>query len=1190
MSSEPTLNYSCSESQTLQLSRYTGLQGGAPFFSEYVFYAEKSGNYNFWYGGSPPGPKEDIYPSYASPFRYSIDDAGQVPVYREDVVVLEAYTPSYYWSNAGEVFLEKGMHKIRFEITEKRRFDGRFYFYLDCFFFINTEGMDAASGNNPVVFPSGFSDSVIDQPFWSISFYENYIKDNPDTVDAYIELSLVYSLLGDFINSIKYLNKALLIEPDNPYILLLIAKNRIWKGDVDEGIRSYRQILDQQPDRVDIRAEAGKVAAWVGKYNESIAFYQGGLELAEDDLNLMVNLGLVKIWLSLADEAEELFQKAFDLASADVKDLKKLGRIYSANGYEDKAVPVYRQAIKLFPEHLEFYLLLEESLINTGEEEEAEKVHSDITEVFETSDRLISLMKIFSEKQGLKQMLIDSYNARLEEQPDNLQLREMLVQTYFWNGMREAAITEYMNILANHAYKHFSNLDDKSVELLKLMDLFHVYKSYFSTFSTLLNEKAAAVKAALTLYNTAVKNNERYNQKVEKAKEKGETAAVPEDGHPADILREAENNLADLQSEIEEISAAFSIRKAGAEADLDNLIPQIAKEKDDDEAFARIIAPLNWRWNRAEMIAELDVVSGRGIRLADYVLGKLYQTEAAYHLAGEKMGLFSEENPSLSALKSLSEIYLWNNKVEEFIGLISPVRDTAESEIPYIVEILELAEDLNPSGPFSGLFTEQTPADIEELISGFNDLKSAAAQMDKDLQSSIRILRTIQNNRLERTIFALQQETYLLRYELGDYLLAENDMDAATSQFNQVLMIDPWNISAVYKLGTVRQLHGDWFQAMKKYKQVFYTDPNYENTANYYNMLAREYADTLSFSASLLGDPSSVIQHGEAAFSTSLNSVFSYNIRYQLDNTRIYKASTVSGYEGDPVLTSHQVHTLLLDLPINLYLLNLKIKPIAGAGFSSSLYENLSNVPQNTLVSVSEYLTSYSVFPRLGGEILWAEDNISVSVKYIYERLKETFIPYRNPVFVHSGELNANFNIPFPGLPDFNGISLRTYAKGAFLSDRNIIGTGVMDVSAGFHLADSPWSTLNLLGTVSFEHSLSKAGLSANYSTLNYYAPNGVLVAKGGVSGSSWIGIGDGDVIGLSMRVAAGAYINTIFDTADTNFYMDGDFRCEFGKGTSSYFISVYGSASITQPFDPEYWSVFVQLGYNAKLPDLLTR
>ena len=56
---EPIKNFGCSGKRSLQLNRSTGLQGGAAFYADYLFYVEEPGTFELWYGGTPPGPQEE---------------------------------------------------------------------------------------------------------------------------------------------------------------------------------------------------------------------------------------------------------------------------------------------------------------------------------------------------------------------------------------------------------------------------------------------------------------------------------------------------------------------------------------------------------------------------------------------------------------------------------------------------------------------------------------------------------------------------------------------------------------------------------------------------------------------------------------------------------------------------------------------------------------------------------------------------------------------------------------------------------------------------------------------------------------------------------------------------------------------------------------------------------------------------
>ena len=306
---EPILNYSCSGYRTLQLNQATGLQGDSVYYADYVFYVEEDGVYEFWYGGTPPGNRDELLTSFSSPFRFILDSFYEYDIYREDVNVAGGYAPAYYWNSVSELTLSKGEHRIRFEVPIRRSFDSKYFFYLDNFFLIKKEnGVRILTGNIPKIFPSDMDDRSMDSPFKSIEDYEILIRDNPEQSRNYIEISMIYSLIGDYLSSLKNLRKALLLEPDDSDIILLIAKNLIWKGAYQDGLYYFSDLLKLVPERVDYWAEAGKVAAWTGQYETSKEFFDDGIEMFPDNLNLQANLGITYLWEGDPAAADKQFK------------------------------------------------------------------------------------------------------------------------------------------------------------------------------------------------------------------------------------------------------------------------------------------------------------------------------------------------------------------------------------------------------------------------------------------------------------------------------------------------------------------------------------------------------------------------------------------------------------------------------------------------------------------------------------------------------------------------------------------------------------------------------------------------------------------------------------------------------------------------------------------------------------------
>ncbi len=206
------------------------------------------GTYELWIGGTPPGPREDVYPSYASPFSYSVDGDQSATVFREDVQVVEGYTPAYYWFSVDSMELDRGVHTLRLEVKDKRRFDGRYFFYIDSLFFLDPSQSDMEEAVTPEVFPSDLEDATFDTPFRSINDYQYLIGVEPDNVDLYIELSLIHSMIGDYLNALRNLNKAGSLDPENPTVTLLSTKYRIWKENAQNNLKAYERYLEIESD------------------------------------------------------------------------------------------------------------------------------------------------------------------------------------------------------------------------------------------------------------------------------------------------------------------------------------------------------------------------------------------------------------------------------------------------------------------------------------------------------------------------------------------------------------------------------------------------------------------------------------------------------------------------------------------------------------------------------------------------------------------------------------------------------------------------------------------------------------------------------------------------------------------------------------------------------------------------------
>jgi Flp pilus assembly protein TadD len=1200
---EPILNYDCSGSRTLQLNRSTGLQGIGSFYADYVFTVPAGGTWELWYGGTPPGTRDELNPSYASPVQVTVDAGKPLDVHRESVSVVENYSPSYYWTLVGELTLEAQRHRIRFEVTEKRRIDGRFFFYLDCFFLVKKEGgKRVLTAPLPAVFPRNLDNRTIDTPFMAVDDALIRIRDNPGQVEPLIQLSLLYTLLGDYLNALKYLGRASVLQPQNMEVLLLTAKNRIWKGDAADGLKKYRELLDKDPQRRELWLEAGKVAAWSGLYEDSIRFYRDALAAFPNDLDLLVNLGLAYLWSSRGQDADKVFAEAAGIAGTDATLLKAIGGIYRVNGYPDRAILSYKAAIAASPQDLESYLLLIGTWDSLGKKEEAEKIQKLIADAFTPSPRLESYLEGFTEKEGLKEQVMEEYRQKLASNPDNLVLRQTLAQAYFWNGLRGNAIDEYRHILDNHAYLAIKDMENRSSRLIEFLDRGYVLSDFFSSIPASVQKSRSALSAGLSKYKQTLAARDAARKSFEAAQAaQSKTRAAAEADKAAEAVRSAEDRLqaaegvvgkeagalAQVAAESRSRVGQFSTLWLALTVDREQIGALLETDRAAEEALDPVTKASHWRFDRAETLSEL-APDLKDNALARLVTAKIYLMDRQASAAQKILSSTPVETGSAAgASYTLAQARLWAGQVGEALPIFSRLSGDADpaSVPPYFDELQRLVQSIQSPPPALATATDDPVADANAAASALSIAEKEAATARTQLQKDLALLHELYRRAMVRAFYASDEATSSIRNELGDYYLAQEDLGNAIAQFRKVLLVDPNDLSATFRLGKVYQWNRDWKAALVSYKAVYRVDPYFENVASLYNQVSKEHADTVSSFAYYLADPQQVQWHAEAHWNQSFDSVWGLNAAYQTDSMRIRQ--DVSG------VTDHsawQVHDVSIGVPIDLYSMNLKITPAVG-GFLVANQVFAQTTPPDTPVKTKDLFGAYTAEPygKLDASLGFTKA-LYLTTSLRGGRYLATFDALRTAVYDASGEANLSTSLSFIDAWPLHDMSLRTYGRADYLVDgsfhyQNLLYTAGQEVTITLLKGGNPYSLLTFTPGITWQDS-TRAEPSL------YYAPRGVLVAGGSIMGSTWIGVGDGSVLGLSARGFLGSYQEHLREPASTlsRAKLEAQLDANLTRGSSTWGITAMATAtynpSLADPWD--YWSSFVKVSYTTQLAEVL--
>ena len=1168
---EPILNYSSSGYRTLQLNQSTGLQGDSVYYADYVFYVEEDAVYEFWYGGTPPGNKDELLPSFSSPFHYKLDSYYEYDVYREDVEVAGGYAPAYYWNYVSDLTLTKGEHRITFEIPERRSFDSKFYFYLDNFFLVKkVNDVRVLEGVIPSVFPENMDDRTMDSPFKSIEDYEILIRDNPEQSWNYIEISMIYSLIGDYLSSLKNLRKALLLEPDDPSIMLLIAKNLIWKGAFQDGLYIYSDLLQLVPERVDFLTEAGKVAAWTGQYETSSELFLNGVELYPENLSLQANLGITYLWSGDSFAAEKQFELVNELAGDDLFLNKELAEIFEVNGYPDKSIAIYKKILSLYPEDLETRFFLEEAYIQNNQQKNVESLRKNTTEIYETSPEFEKVVQAFYNKQVMKEKVIADYEEELNNDPDNLILRKTLAEIYFWNGDKKKAINEYLNILANYTYRNLRETEKSVVQYYEIIDRNYALMHFLNEVPAYISTSVREMNTDLVNYNKAIATLSSMEKKNEAANAKGEEPDTAAAAELQEQVVASEDKLASGIAAKESFIEKYQFLIDEFADDTEYLLRLITDESAANETFAKLTKGSHWDWDRSSMFRELEMGYDNGLDLAAYVMGRIYQSEGDLVSASRYLDTLIDSEVILEdAPFAVFQNDLWQGHNQKLSDTYKVYSEEIVSYHEYIFDIVDYIEYLSlEDDEIFGFLNENPAGSIKDISGKFSDIKSDLRDIQSDVQKNIISIHRILEEKMIQGFYRLAEQTYLLRNELGDFYQKEDKFPEAIEQYRQVLKIDPWNLSAKYKLGQVYQWNGNWQKALDLYEEVYNEDPVFGNVTLFYNQLAREHADRFDFSGTTSADPSKLVFESSASYSSNIYGIFSFGFDYDVSNNRIYHEQ-----DSDPAVDTSYVyllHDLSLQLPIDLSLF--VISPETGVYAKSDLInDSLEENPD-----LEEFLGEYKFYPYAGVSMSLWTGPVGLYSAYQYSWEEDSFKPDTggSPVFYQKGELSAQVDFNFTQLPVLKETSTLVSGFSRFLSDGNMIYGGSFEVLNEVKLNKDPDINLNLAARVIYEDSL-------NGSQDEYWAPEDSITAGGGIEATAIFSISDNVSIGDTLGFSANYYSDNTDSGID--FTLGNVFQ--YGNGNFNGYFKLEGTMRDTM----EYWSLSLSIGSSSSLPELLS-
>ncbi|MEJ2665367.1 MAG: tetratricopeptide repeat protein, partial [Spirochaetia bacterium] len=346
----------------------------------------------------------------------------------------------------------------------------------------------------------------------------------------------------------------------------------------------------------------------------------------------------------------------------------------------------------------------------------------------------------------------------------------------------------------------------------------------------------------------------------------------------------------------------------------------IAQSEDkEQQTFEKVKETTTWKWDKPLVMGELRQLESQKLFLAKYIIAKIAQSEKRYGDAENQIKdkVQNEKTVQPETKYLYLETLIWQGKGRDALTYMDKELGSISEYAPYAGDVKNFLVKYAAVGKYTGRVSDDYAQELQNLADKFSGIISEANGNKQRTADTIDQLIDLYHQRLVRAFFYNQQNTYLLRNELGKFYLQDQNLNAAISQFKQVLDMDPNDIAAVYQLGLVYRWKGNWSAAMNQFKRVYDNDPTYEQAAAFYNDLARQHCDLVQYAFKYVAETANYIETTGAAssrentldFTHPFDTTFALRAAYNLDYFTYYK---VWDPGGQPY--TYHYHDLLLGI------------------------------------------------------------------------------------------------------------------------------------------------------------------------------------------------------------------------------------------------------------------------------------
>jgi len=316
----------------------------------------------------------------------------------------------------------------------------------------------------------------------ALQHYRSALELHPDYTDAEINIANLLANQGDISSAQQYIAGIHFNAEGKQRVTLLMSKELIRKGHLDEARECISQLLSVTPSCAEVHCELGKIYCIEGRYDEAITHCQRAITLNPDLYTSHYELAVAYHGSGKHGEAAIHYEVALKLNPALLQACGGLARLHLLRGNLEKAAYYYQQILDQNPEAAAALAGMGNVHVAAGKHDEAMDCFNRALTIQPQLINAIAGIAGIEEKSGNHQKSYDILKPLLNNGSPNSQIAAIFSRISGSLGKRAEAIKYLEDIITDDHITAVTKLDIH-FSLGRLYDKVGRYDEAFKHFS-----------------------------------------------------------------------------------------------------------------------------------------------------------------------------------------------------------------------------------------------------------------------------------------------------------------------------------------------------------------------------------------------------------------------------------------------------------------------------------------------------------------------------------------------------------------------------------------------------------------------------------------------------------------------------------------------------------------------------------